>query len=74
MIVTDVATNKRETTDMVHVIAEEPDRAYAPTVLSSRTLTYLLYGLFYALLTKRRLRRNKYIIVFAFRAHFHFVF
>ncbi len=32
MIVTDVATNKRETTDMVHVITEEPDRAYAPNV------------------------------------------
>ncbi len=32
MIVTDVATDKRETTDTVHVIAEEPDRAYAPNV------------------------------------------
>ncbi len=32
VIVADVATYKRETTDTVHVIAEEPDRASAPSV------------------------------------------
>ncbi len=30
VIVTDLATDKRETTAVVHVITEEPDRAYAP--------------------------------------------
>ncbi len=37
MIVADVATDKRETTDTVHVIAEEPDRAYAPSVCQGKS-------------------------------------
>ncbi len=76
IIYTPAHTNSSSTPSTVNALADH--LASGPQVLTtsatSRTLTYLLYGLFYALLTKRRLCRNKYIIVFAFRAHFHSVF